>query len=336
MKGFLSGVLISGIVCGCSTPKGVERGRSGTIAHTIQVEASEPGVKIETDGEYVGTAPTTIKIFGDKDATFHNFGIGTVVIRAIPSKAGQSVQEKVFHTGGWFNPDERIPKRIYFEMNLTHVAATHPTDGNSLPPRSDNPRGTGTGFFISDDGYILTCYHVIHGAQTVLVKIGKEVRNAEIVRKSQTADLAVLKVDAKTTGLPIGASRNVRLGERVYTIGFPLPTFQGQEHKWTEGSISSLAGFQDDYSAFQISAPVQPGNSGGPLVNEEGEIIGVIVAKLRGGENVNYAIKSSAALILLEQIPELKLKPSPAKGEKRSPADIADSLRPSTVMIQTY
>jgi S1-C subfamily serine protease len=176
---------------------------------------------------------------------------------------------------------------------------------------------------------------VIEGAHVVMVKLGKELRSAEIVRKSQTADLAVLKVEAKTTGLPLATSRNVKLGERVYTVGFPKPPLQGHEPKFNEGSVSSLAGFQDDFSNFQISAPIQPGNSGGPLANAQGEVIGIVVAKLRGGENVNYAIKSSTAQILLEQVSDLKPVPM-AASEKRSQEEIAAVLTQSTVMIVTY
>jgi hypothetical protein len=119
------------LVCilGCSTP-GVEKGKQGTIAYLVQVETSEPGVRIEADNEFVGTAPLTLKIFGDKDGTFHNFGSHEYVIRALPVKTNQFVQTKVFRTGGWFSQEDKIPKRLFFDMEQK-------TSGFSidLPPR---------------------------------------------------------------------------------------------------------------------------------------------------------------------------------------------------------
>ena len=104
-------------------------------------------------------------------------------------------------------------------------------------------------------------------------------------------------------------SRNVRLGQTVATIGFPNIQIQGFSPKVTKGEISSVNGFGDDPRSWQISVPVQPGNSGGPLLDENGNLIGVVVsklgmraAKLTGDipQNVNFAIKSSYALALLE------------------------------------
>jgi|SRR4051812_38398113 hypothetical protein len=119
------------LVCilGCST-SAVEKGKQGTIAYLVQVETSEPGVRIEADNEFVGTAPLTLKIFGDKDGTFHNFGSHEYVIRALPVKTNQFVQTKVFRTGGWFSQEDKIPKRLFFDMEQK-------TSGFSidLPPR---------------------------------------------------------------------------------------------------------------------------------------------------------------------------------------------------------
>ena len=103
------------LVCGCVTSN-VERGPQGTIAYYVQVEASEPGVRIEADNDYVGAAPVTLKIFGDKDGTFHNFGSQEYVIKAFPSDTNHFVQTKIFNTGRWFGPEDKIPKRIYFDM----------------------------------------------------------------------------------------------------------------------------------------------------------------------------------------------------------------------------
>jgi hypothetical protein len=119
-------------VCGCSTTSSthtgdVERGRDGTIAYQVLIESSEPGVRIEANQEYVGTTPLQLKIFGDKDGTFHNFGSPEYVIRAVPVRPGQYMQTKVFRTGKWFAPEDMIPKRVFFDM-------TQPSSGTGAAP----------------------------------------------------------------------------------------------------------------------------------------------------------------------------------------------------------
>lgn len=114
---FFSAIALAALFVGCATNTNVERGPNGTIAYYVQVESSEPGVRIEANNDYVGQAPLTLKIFGDKDGTFHNFGSYKYVIRALPTGTNQFVQTKVFDTGGWFTSEDRIPHRIYFDMH---------------------------------------------------------------------------------------------------------------------------------------------------------------------------------------------------------------------------
>lgn len=104
--------------CATTTPtaENPEHGPDGTIAYYVEVESSEPGAKIETNGDYIGTAPLKLKIWGDKDGTFHNFGSYTYTIRAYPVRPGQQIQTKDFRTGGWFTPEDMIPKRVYFDF----------------------------------------------------------------------------------------------------------------------------------------------------------------------------------------------------------------------------
>jgi hypothetical protein len=103
---------------GCRTfPPGAERGPHGTMAYLVAIEASEPGVRIEANNQYVGTTPLTLKIFGDTDGTFHDFGAYEYVIQAFPTKTNQYVQTRVFRTGRMFSPEDMIPRQIYFDMN---------------------------------------------------------------------------------------------------------------------------------------------------------------------------------------------------------------------------
>jgi hypothetical protein len=104
---------------GCSSAPeqaGVEKGLHGTIAYQVQIEASEPNTKIEVNHQAVGVAPITVKVFGDKDGTFHNFGSDEWVVRGYPPKPEQFPQTKIFRTGAFGVKDDKIPQRVYFNF----------------------------------------------------------------------------------------------------------------------------------------------------------------------------------------------------------------------------
>jgi len=128
---------------------------------------------------------------------------------------------------------------------------------------------------------------------------------------SRASDLAVLKVAATPAFLNLAADRSITLGEQVFTLGFPATSILGDDTKYTEGTISSLSGVLGDASFFQMSVPVQPGNSGGPVVNLGGEVVGVVAATAAveafysstGAlpQNVNWASKIENARVLFDQ-----------------------------------
>ena len=134
------------------------------------------------------------------------------------------------------------------------------------------------------------------------VKTSSGVFPAVVVRVDETNDLALLKVAGEFKPLCV-ATNDVQLGDPVFTIGFPDIDLQGTEPKYTDGKISSLTGIKDDPNEYQVSVPVQPGNSGGPLVDLAGNVKGVIVARLNDfaalrsmgslPQNVNYAVKGN-------------------------------------------
>jgi hypothetical protein len=109
---------------GCATSKksdqpnkpAVEKGLHGTIAYTIAIEASEPGTKIEVNHQMVGIAPLTVKVFGDKDGTFHNFGSDEYVIRGYPPRQELYPQTKIFKTGAFSIKDDKIPEKVFFDF----------------------------------------------------------------------------------------------------------------------------------------------------------------------------------------------------------------------------
>ena len=142
------------------------------------------------------------------------------------------------------------------------------------------PKGSGTGFFISDDGYLLTSFHVVAKADRLVVLTQAGTLSAVVVRSDSANDVALLKVLAKSQALPIVPSRAVALGNTVATVGFPNIGLQGFAPKLSRGDIAGLTGAGDDPGCFHVSLPVQPGNSGGALVNELGNVVGVGAGKL--------------------------------------------------------
>lgn len=166
----------------------------------------------------------------------------------------------------------------------------------------------GTGFAIGN-GYLVTNNHVAGVAKTISIKGVKGDMNtsytAEVVAADKTNDIAILKIidpDFKGFGtIPYAVQQRMAdVGEDVFVLGYPLTQALGNEIKLTNGIISSRTGFQGDVACYQMSAPVQPGNSGGPMFDNKGNVIGIVVAGVPGAENVGYAIKTSYLKILIE------------------------------------
>ena len=146
---FVLSVAAALLVPGCaSTGDKPEKGPNGTIAYLVEIESSEAGARVEANGDVVGRTPKTLRIFGDKDGTFHNFGSQEYVIQVFPVSTNQTVQSKVFRTGGWFSPEDRVLKHLYFDLNLKAGAPStdlpryypHPSTPTG-PPTTYEPRG---------------------------------------------------------------------------------------------------------------------------------------------------------------------------------------------------
>jgi TPR repeat protein len=211
---------------------------------------------------------------------------------------------------------------------------------------NSNPKFSGTGFFITDDGYLISNYHVVKDATKVRLLTSAGLIDAKVVQVDAANDLALLKADGRFAPLPIAASRTVALGGTVATIGFPNIGMQGFAPKLAKGEIASLSGAADDPRYFQISVPVQPGNSGGALVDERGNVIGIVSAKLNASaalaasgslpENVNYAVKSSLLLSFLESVPAVSAKLKEPVTADRKFEDVVKSAQDAAVLVLVY
>ncbi len=170
--------------------------------------------------------------------------------------------------------------------------------------------GQGTCFLISSEGYFITNYHCIENATEITVKGIDEDFSSKygvtVIASDPTNDLTLLKINNKNIkfkAVPMGIrSSGVSTAEKIYALGYPNAQIMGNEIKITEGIISSKSGAQGDVSKFQISAAVNHGNSGGPLIDESGNLVGVIFAKSTVAESAGYAIKASYLELFLKNI----------------------------------
>lgn len=179
---------------------------------------------------------------------------------------------------------------------------------------------SGSGFMLTGDGYFVTNNHIVLGADSVYLQSTRgEVYKARVVYSDQTHDLAFLQLCDDSAFRPMASvpygfnARPSDLGERVYTLGFPR-----EEIVYGEGYLSSGTGYRGDSTAYQVAIGVNPGNSGGPLLDEEGNVIGIISGKQTTLEGVSFAIKTNYLLDAINAIPADSLKGQPLRINRKS------------------
>ena len=194
---------------------------------------------------------------------------------------------------------ERCLQSKLTECGLPSTQAARQEDGNAPPPTAKSEIfSTGTGFFASENGHIVTNAHVVQGCQTVRASRGGRLR---IVSSDTESDLALYIASEKPRVFArLRGGRGARAGETVVAVGFPLSGLLSTDPIVTTGTISALSGLRNDRRNIQITAPVQPGNSGGPVLGENGSVVGVVVGKLDAikiaevigdiPQNVNFAV----------------------------------------------
>lgn len=201
---------------------------------------------------------------------------------------------------------------------------------------------SGTGFFINEKGYIATNYHVVEGASSFRIEVPSESKSyrAVIVSFDKQNDLAILKVDddefktLKRIRYNFTTSQK-DVGTDVFTLGYPMIEFMGSEIKYTDGVISSRTGYKGDVTTYQMTVPIQPGSSGGPLFTSSGELIGITSSgmDLQMADNVNYAIKSIYLKTLIDSTSEKIKLPNYTKIRKASRTEKIKTLSNYVVLI---
>jgi len=214
---------------------------------------------------------------------------------------------------------------LFILLILTSCTTIYKSN-NSYPSLQVNTSNaaTGTGFLFSSSDYVITSYHVVHGSKSISVRLINGVKiDAKITVQDTQNDIAILKLSKPPTSrqniITLGDSSSVKTGDRVFTYGFPLVHLLGNaEPRYSEGFVNSLSGISNDPRLFQVSIPIQPGNSGGPVFNEKGELIGIATSSIDADktrkvfgsspQNVNFAIKSSYINSLLTNLPDTFIK----------------------------
>lgn len=282
----------------------------GVIKDTLNIERDYVAFILKSEKRY--WKPKQVKI------EFENTAYPNVFTTAFYDGFHEKFQTTaIINEDGFLNMkiDSEIESDISFIKNYPSIVVSQFTE-KFRSPRINSKKeefvGSGSGFAISKDGYIVTNHHVIDNSKIIKVQItqvGKnKIYDAEIILSDPKNDLAILKINDDSFNafdkIPFSIKRKVSdMGTSVFALGYPLIDTMGESIKLTDGLISSKTGFQGDITQYQLSVPVQSGNSGGPLFDKEGNLVGVINAKHRGADNATYAIKSNILANLVELLP---------------------------------
>jgi S1-C subfamily serine protease len=270
----------------------------------------------------------------------------------------QYIENKASNSNGGLNSiqkggcyfDGRYVGGYYVECNqhlkLPQISAPVPSGPKVPTPqiakKPDPESFSGTAFFISSEGKALTNAHVVQGCRQISVNKDGHSSPAKLVASDERNDLALLEANVNPTQTAKWRFR-VRQGEEIVVYGFPLTRVLASTGNVATGNITALAGIADDSRFFQISAPVQPGNSGGPLLDRGGAVIGIVVAKLNAlriaaatgdiPQNINFAIKGSIVAGFLDAQRVSYADSSSSSASALSTPDIAERAKLFTVHV---
>ncbi|MDP3089168.1 MAG: SUMF1/EgtB/PvdO family nonheme iron enzyme [Nitrospira sp.] len=209
----------------------------------------------------------------------------------------------------------------------------------------DSPQSSGTGFVVSRQGHILTNHHVVEGCASIRATVEGIQKEATVIGTDTRNDLAVLKLPGIMPSIAhFREGRNIRAGDSVVLVGFPLHGVLASEANITTGTVSALAGLGNDTRFLQMTAPVQPGNSGGPVFDQSGQIVGVVVSKLDAlkvakvtgdiPQNINFAINGAVAKAFLDS--HGVGYETAASGKKLESAEIGAVAKQFTFLLECH
>ena len=238
-------------------------------------------------------------------------------------------------------PDSPVFEQIRFVCTSARNPGSSGTQGSGSDlPQPQPYKRAGSGFVIDASGSIITNFHVVSECKQIAVLFDSGKHPAKLLVHDVRLDLALLGSQLRTSPAAVRADA-VHVGETVYAAGFPLAGLLASDMNFTGGTISSLSGLVGDSTKLQITAPVQPGNTGGPLVDEAGNIAGVVVGKLDAirvaritgdiPQNVNFAVKGDVLKLFLDANKVRYTKMGIQR--KMPPVEIANKARLFSVQV---
>ena len=234
-------------------------------------------------------------------------------------------------------PDEII-EGVKFETKEEKKIAEKEKKKPEVSPDDNKvvPAGSGSGFFVSSEGHIITNHHVIDGCKTTKVSFNGNQIEAKILAVDKVNDIAILKTDINPNRIFSVSNEDVSLLEDVVVAGFPLGKKKvSAAIKTHKGVVTALAGVGDNYSEFQTDATINKGNSGGPVINQKGNVVGIAVALLdvSAGQNMFFAIKSSTLKQFASSNSLTFIQPNYKELNNK---DLAKLITEATVYLECY
>jgi S1-C subfamily serine protease len=253
-------------------------------------------------GRCVTIKPDAAYCYAELGAAFEGLG---------RTQDARKAYEKAISIGGYDQLNASaigFAKRQLANIRPVEELRKSETPGDGESPPSASSKKFGTGFVVSNQGHILTNNHVVAGCRTLETRDGKPL---QVLSRDTSSDLALLQEDFAPSAVAVFRTGSApKLGDSIVAFGFPLPGILSSEGNVSVGILSATSGLQNDVRFVQISAPVQPGNSGGPLFDSSGHVIGVVVAKLDAvrvaqitgdlPQNVNFAVHWAEVRAFLE------------------------------------
>lgn len=237
----------------------------------------------------------------DREETFARRHGRTIAVAASTALIAVLSTVAVLSTGGYLLKQQSNQitdlNRVVMELKASSDGVVEGITKSSKKTNYAPANLEGSAFALNNKGYIITSYHMVSGADSIFVQNGSTERTlTKLILTDPKLDLAILKIENKDLyknwQVPFSLKeKTTDVGEKVFTMGYPR-----KEMVYGEGSLSSLSGYSNDTIMYQISIPVNPGNSGGPLLDENGNIIGVIRGKITGAEATGFAIKANEIL----------------------------------------
>jgi S1-C subfamily serine protease len=205
----------------------------------------------------------------------------------------------------------------------------------------EHPKASGTGFFVTDDGCIVTSAALVKDATRIRVVCGQRIFRADLAKLDLTNGLALLKTKGYFEPLPLVADTTVQRSNTVYTVGFADLHQQGLEARMQQGRIAALTGPQGETNLFELNMPVEAGNLGGALVDARGNVVGVLCGQASPSgtgqtANLNSAIKSGALQRLLDVPPQTSVGLAETVTTDQKYEDVIKAARQATVMVIAY